>query len=119
MSSITNLETLLDTDEYVASYSNDALEDSIITSDENEHPNILGGRLKGSTAAKSLDQKKKIAAAMKDAASELKAIQASAKVTKERIRKGALTEIILSCKRKHGLNDDVSIAEGTIRQRLK
>ncbi len=44
------------------------------------------------TVAKSLNQKKRIAATMEDAVSELKAIQASAKVTKERIKKGTLTK---------------------------
>ncbi len=60
MSSITNPETLLDTDDYVASNSHDALEDSNITSDENEHPNILGGHPKGSTVANRSTKKRKL-----------------------------------------------------------
>jgi hypothetical protein len=56
---------------------------------------------------------------MEDAVRELENVQASAKVTNERIKKGALTEIISACKKKHGLEENTSINEGSIRQRLK
>jgi len=82
------------------------------------HPK-LGGRPKGSTIASGIDLINRISAAMKDATVELEKMQAAAKVTRERLKKGALTEVISDCKARHGLPDNISINEGSIRQRLK
>jgi hypothetical protein len=86
---------------------------------ENERLFTLGGCPKGSTNASALDLQNRIEATMEDAVSELEKVQASAKVANERLKKGALTEIISDCKKKHGLGENTSINEGSIRQRLK
>jgi hypothetical protein len=86
---------------------------------ENEPPNLLGGRPKGSTISSSLELKKRIRDAMDHAVRELKKVQVLGKATKERLRKGALTEIIAESKRKYLLEDNITINEGSIRQRLK
>jgi len=86
---------------------------------ENEPPKVVGGRPKGSTIATSIDLKERTLAAMNDAAIELRKRQDDAKVTRERLKKGILTQIISDCKAFHGLPESVSINEGSIRQRLK
>jgi hypothetical protein len=86
---------------------------------ENEFPFGLGGRPKGSTIARSLHIKKRVKAAMGDAVRELEDVQANYKITNERVKKGALTEIISNCKKKYDLGENISINEGSIRQRLK
>jgi hypothetical protein len=72
---------------------------------ENERPFALGGHPKGSTNASALDLQNRIEGAMEDAARELEKVQASAKVTNKRLKKGALTEIISDCRKKHGLGE--------------
>jgi len=90
-----------------------------IVSQENEPPNLLGGRPKGSTVSRSLELKTRIRDAMDDAVREFKKAQVHGKATKERLKKGALTEIIAESKRKYFLEDNITINEGSIRQRLK
>ena len=88
--------------------------------DENKRPNVvLGGRPKGSTIASTLDLKKRVDLAMEDAVRQLREAQAKSKSTKERLNKGALTEIISNCKTKYDLGESITINTGSIRQRVK
>jgi len=91
---------------------------SNFSNDENVHQNI-GGRPKGSTVASSLELKKRVDLAMEDAVNKLREAQAKSKNTNERMKKGALTEIISNTKAKYDLGDSITINPGSIRQRVK
>jgi len=53
---------------------------------------------------------------MEDAVKEFREAQAKSKITNERLRRGAFTEIISNTKDKYGLGDNITINAGSIRQ---
>jgi hypothetical protein len=78
----------------------------------------VGGHPKGTTISNALDIKKIKAIATNEAVEELAEMQSRAQICKERLEKGALTQIILDCTSRNGLSRD-SVNIDTVRQRLK
>jgi hypothetical protein len=98
------------------SNSNNSNSDSSNSDAENQRLNFVGGRPKGSTIASSLDLKSRVNLAIEDAVKEFREAQAKSKITNERLRRGAFTEIISNTKDKYGLGDNITINAGSIRQ---
>jgi hypothetical protein len=79
----------------------------------------LGGCPRGSTAAYSLELRKKVEAATKKCVSLLSDLQREMKPEGRRLRKGEIKDTISQCAARHNLPPSVEIKTETVKQRLK
>jgi hypothetical protein len=79
----------------------------------------LGGRPRGSTAAYSLELRKRIEAATRESVSLLSDLQREMKRQGRRLSKGVIEDTISQCAARHNLPPSVELKTGTIKQRLK
>jgi hypothetical protein len=79
----------------------------------------LGGCPRGSTAAYSLELRKKAEAATKECVSLLSDLQREMKREGRRLRKGAIKDTITQCAARHNLPPSDEIKTETVKQRLK
>jgi hypothetical protein len=118
MSSLTDPEFHVTTAAEATLANPDYSSDSSVESSNDTVAIKVGGRPKGTSIANTLDIKKRKAIATNEAIEELAEMQSRARISRERLEKGALTQIILDCTSRHGLSRD-SINIESVRQRLK
>jgi len=96
----------------IHSTSDDTESESFDSSDDSIESSVslkLGGRPKGTTAANAQDLKKRTEAATKEAVVMLAELQTKVYSEKERVNKGALTDIISKCKEKHDVPAHIKV----------